>query len=120
MQPKTVSLMSVLYFVSSFQFWFSSSAGPRTSLCQPGGGSTSKCGFLIPSLNVNFCTCIILNKTLQDIVIETTLGGKNSTQGPLLVKLLCVGLKRCLHLSQQNTRGPFKVSIIYLYDFSIR
>ena len=30
---------------------------------------------------------------LQDIVIETILGGKNSVQGPLLLKLLFVGLK---------------------------
>ena len=30
---------------------------------------------------------------LQDIVIETILGGKNSVQGPLLLKLLFVDLK---------------------------
>ena len=30
---------------------------------------------------------------LQDIVIETMLGRKNSVQGPLLLKLLFVGLK---------------------------
>ena len=30
---------------------------------------------------------------LQDIVIETMLGRKNSVQGPLLLKLLFVGLE---------------------------
>ena len=30
-------------------------------------------------------------KLLQDIVIETMLGGKNSVQGPLLLKVLFVG-----------------------------
>ena len=39
---------------------------------------------------------------LQDIVIEIILGGKNSVQGPLLLKLLLLALKQCLHLSQQN------------------
>ena len=36
--------------------------------------------------------------SLQDIVIETILGGKNSVQGPLLLKLLIIGLKIYLHL----------------------
>ena len=37
------------------------------------------------------------------IVIETMLDRENSVQGPLLLKLPFVGLKKCLHLSQQNT-----------------
>ena len=32
-------------------------------------------------------------KSLQDIVIKTILGRKNRVQGPLLLKLLFVGLK---------------------------
>ena len=31
--------------------------------------------------------------TLQDIVIERLIGGENCVQGPLLLKLLFVGLK---------------------------
>ena len=37
-------------------------------------------------------------KSLQDIVIEIVLGGKNSVQSPLLLKLLfLLTLKQCLH-----------------------
>ena len=34
-----------------------------------------------------------LHKPLQDIVIQTILDGKNSVQGPILLKLLFVGFK---------------------------
>ena len=40
------------------------------------------------------CVCVKNpNMSLQDIVIETILGRKNSVQGPLLLKLLFVSLK---------------------------
>ena len=39
-------------------------------------------------------TCTVgTSGPLQDIVIVTILGGKNSVQGPLLLKLVFVGLK---------------------------
>ena len=43
---------------------------------------------------------------LQDIVIETMLGRKNSVQGPLLLKLLFVGLK---------TMSPFVTAKYFLH-----
>ena len=51
------------------------------------------------------------------------LGRKNSVQGPLLLKLLVVGLKTMSHLSQPNPPHinihcvPFKVSIMCSYHF---
>ena len=43
---------------------------------------------------------------LQDIVIETMLGRKNRVQGPLLLKLLFVGLK---------TMSPFVTAKYFLH-----
>ena len=64
---------------------------------------------------------------LQDIVIETMLGRKNSVQGPLLLKFLFVGLKTmslsvtAIHPAHCNIHCvPFKVYIMCLYHFSIR
>ena len=47
------------------------------------------------------CVCVCVktpNMSLQDIVIETILGRKNSVQGPVLLKLLFVSLKRMSQL----------------------
>ena len=55
-------------------------------------------------------------KILKDYLTETMLGGKNSVQGPLFLKLIrwkyfkmeCnfLALKQCLHLSQINIKPP--------------
>ena len=67
------------------------------------------------------------SSTLQDIVIETMLGGKSSVQGPFLLKLLFVGLKTmspsvtAKHPAHCNIHCvPFKVSVMCSYHFSIR
>ena len=63
---------------------------------------------------------------LQYIVIETMLGGKNSVQGPLLLKLLFVVLKTmspttAKHPAHCNIHCvPFKVSIMCSHHFLIR
>ena len=54
---------------------------------------------------------------LQDIVIETMLGRKNSVQGPLLLKLLFVGLKQYPIVTAKYFLHCvlFKVSIMCTY-----
>ena len=61
------------------------------------------------------------------IVIETMLDRENSVQGPLLLKLPFVGLKKMSpsvtvkHLAHCNIHCvPFKVAIMCSYHFSIR
>ena len=65
--------------------------------------------------------------SLQEIVIETMLGGENSVQGPLLLKLLVVGLEKmssfitAKHPAHCNIHCvAFKVFIMCSYHFSIR
>ena len=61
--------------------------------------------------------------SLQDIVIETMLGGKNSIQGPLWLKLLFVvktmspfvTTKYPAHCNMHCV--PFKISIMCVYHF---
>ena len=61
---------------------------------------------------------------LQDNVIETMLVGESSVQGPILLKLLFVGIKTVspsVTAKHYNIHCvPFKVSIICWYHFSIR
>ena len=72
-------------------------------------------------------TKIQIPLSLQDIVIETMLGRKNSVQGPLMLNILFVGLKTmspsvtAKHSAHCNIHCvPFKVSIMCLHHFSIR
>ena len=65
--------------------------------------------------------------TLQDIVIETMLGRKNSVQGPRLLKSLFIGFKTispsvtAKHPAHWNIHCVlFKVSIMCCYHFSLR
>ena len=67
---------------------------------------------------------------LQDIVIETMLGGENSVQGPLLLKLLFVGFKTMspsvtLHIVQDivietmlggenSVQGPLLLKLLFV------
>ena len=78
----------------------------------------------LESLVLVYCITIL---TLQDIVIVTMLGRKNSVQGPLLLKFLFVGAKTmspsvtATHPAHCNIHCvPFKASIRCSYHFSIR
>ena len=64
--------------------------------------------------------------SLEDIVVKRMLGGKNSVQGPLVLKLLFVGLKTMSpsvtekHPAHRNIYcALFKLSIMCLYHISI-
>ena len=50
------------------------------------------------------------SSSLHDIVIETMLGGENSVRGPLLLKLLFVGLKT--RPSSATAKHPAHCSVV--------
>ena len=58
------------------------------------------------------CVCENPNMSLQGIVIETILGRKNSVQGPLLLKLLFVSLKKMSPLIHQKEQGSSLVKFV--------
>ena len=59
------------------------------------------------------CVCVKTpNVSVQDIVIETILGRKNSVQGPLLLKLLFVSLKIMSPLIHQKEQGSSLVKFV--------